>query len=499
MKRLNSRLEEISDTESDEQDGDDLPSSEDDDEGDEQASDGRQTIASIERIDKRTPAERAEEQKREELLEAAITNAMNETSAGLKDKPPASPPPSYEVATNFPLPSSSSPNAQHDSSFRSTASAERTKDDHIDQRPMRLAQKSYNPTSSPSPNVAKAKPDNTLPSPSDVLHNVIKHAPPQVLEQVAPDVLERIPSSGSESSLYRAFRDAAHPDASSSRRPIARTRRTTYNNGTREEEVQEESNDPNVFYMDIPDPPSPGSRRRNSIAVPGGRAGTGKDKGKGKMRVKRKGKSGRRSSAGLIRIVDRSGGAWREMEEMEEQDEDENIDGDDLTRRILGEEITSEKNDVDLEGSGGRRSEDLITNPGSNKPESVAARAVKDRPGIARSASLTRSPTGPRSPLSRPTSPVPPLSRSESSLTPAGGPFARDVRVLGWKIVGGQTKVEQDRSKGVSQGRKSDESVEKKYVEVERGKIGAFVGESNYILWVNLAIVRSTSTGINSI
>jgi hypothetical protein len=244
----------------------------------------------------------------------------------------------------------------------------------------------------------------------------------QAVRSIAPNVLERMPSSSSERSLFRAFQSQGR--------------------GSRTPDLEPQENDPDTFSLDISDPPSPQSRS-NSISFPDPR-----DR-----------KKGRSKPGGYIKIVDRSGGQWRDTRG--EEDDQVEVDGDELFERIFKNE--------GLQGIAVAEGDAMGDSVATIRPQTPTLTDKRLDLNCTRSSSRT-SPT-----LLRTGSNQSPL-RMDGSGNPVAEPFARDVVITGWKIVGGETKLQQDRGNG-----KSLQELEKKYVEVERGKIGAFVGELSIV------------------
>jgi hypothetical protein len=254
------------------------------------------------------------------------------------------------------------------------------------------------------------------------------------LKTMVPALLERVSSSSSERSLFRSFDEKALVRGSSTKK-ISRTNSSTAVDRAKTDD------EPDTFELSISDPPSPRSRS-NSISLPGTR-----DKGKASAG---KGKK-------YIKIVDRSGGEWRDLVERPEEEE-EQLDGDEWTDRILKGQGTAEGSTSATESPG----------VGSRTPGTPTL--VNKRLDLNRSQSTNRVPTSNSSP-DRPPAP----RQTNSGVLQAGEPFARDVIITGWKIVGGETKVQKDRPGSKLNQEPSREG--RSYVEVERGKIGAFVGE----------------------
>ena len=254
------------------------------------------------------------------------------------------------------------------------------------------------------------------------------------LKTVVPALLERVSSSSSERSLFRSFDEKALVRGSSTKK-ISRT------NSSTAVDQAETDDDPDSFELSISEPPSPRSRS-NSISLPGTR-----DKGKAS--------AGKGSK--YIKIVDRSGGEWRDLVERPDEEE-EQLNGDEWTDRILKGQGTSE-------GATSARE-----SPGVGSRTSGTPTLVNKRLDLNRSQSTTRVPS-PNSSPDRPSAP----RQTSTGVLQAGEPFARDAIITGWKIVGGETKVQKDRPGSTLNQASTREG--RSYVEVERGKIGAFVGE----------------------
>lgn len=261
------------------------------------------------------------------------------------------------------------------------------------------------------------------------------------LNSLVPALLERVPSSSSERSLFRSFDDEALR-----RRGLKSSYMNTATGISGKGDGEDD--DPNAFVLSISDPPSPRSRS-NSISMPG-KADGGKMRGsKGKRRIK---------------IVDRSGGEWRDLVEQPDEEGQAALDGDELSERIFRAQALAH----------GTVSED----GGASEPRTSGTPTL-----INKRLDLDRTRSSPRINSPSPeTTERPALNRHQTSsnLTQAGEPFTRDVQIIGWKIVGGETKVQKDRPGSRSNTLSTSDA--RNYVEVERGKIGAFVGKSSRML-----------------
>jgi hypothetical protein len=261
------------------------------------------------------------------------------------------------------------------------------------------------------------------------------------LNPLVPALLERVSSSSSERSLFRSFDEEALR-----RRGLKSSCMNTATGVPGKGDGDED--DPNAFELSISDPPSPRSRS-NSISMPG-RTDGGKMRGsKGKRRIK---------------IVDRSGGEWRDLVEQPDEEGQAALDGDELSERIFRAQALAH----------GTVSED----GGASEPRTSGTPTL-----INKRLDLDRTRSSPRINSPSPeTTERPALNRHQTSsnLTQAGEPFARDVQIIGWKIVGGETKVQKDRPGSRSSTLSTSDA--RNYVEVERGKIGAFVGKSSRML-----------------
>ena len=335
---------------------------------------------------------------------------------------PRSPPPTYEFATGPPL----TPRAQPEAGPSNSTSDRSTE--------ARSSRSSSPRRSSPARNRQSTE-EEAISSLEESLSSLV------------PALLERVPSSSSERSLFRSF------DEQALRRGAIKVLRTVSTEGKADGDEAEE--DPNTFELSISDPPSPRSRS-GSISMPGR-----EDKGK-----TRGGRGGKRH----IKIVDRSGGEWRDLVERPDEEVDDALDGDELSERIFKDQLPAHR----------AASEEGVEDP---------ARAPSTPTLVNKRLDLERSRSSPRiSSTSGKTSDRPPLPRQQSSSNASnpGEPFARDVQITGWKIVGGETKVQKDRP-GIKSGTPSTGDV-RNYVEVERGKIGAFVGECMEVIDPNNAL-----------
>lgn len=372
------------------------------------------------------PVIKEEESRSSTLEKAGQTLSSSQTSDGSSTgtiPTPRSPPPTYDFATGPPLaitprvqpeagPSRATPNlGESDRPQRSRSASPRRKS------PTRRGQ------------VVQREED-------EAIHNL-----EDSLSSLVPALLERVPSSSSERSLFRSFDEQALKRGRL--RPL-RTRSAAGTPGDGQGE-DDDGDDPNTFELSISDPPSPRSRSGSmSISMPGK-----VDKGKDRTR----GGKGKR----YIKIVDRSGGEWRDLVERPDDEHGEALDGDELSERIFKDQGAAHQTLRDETNAAGNQT------PGT--PTLVNKRLDLDR---------TRS-----SPRVSTSPDRPPIPRQTSSLngsnSNAGEPFARDVQIIGWKIVGGETKVQKDRP-GLKSSQPSTGDV-RNYVEVERGKIGAFVGK----------------------
>ena len=297
---------------------------------------------------------------------------------------------------------------------------------------------------------------------------------------VSSGLLERIPSTSSEQSLYGPWALQKHPHFQSpqthhhhQQQQQQQQQQQTWG-GRRRDSVK---GDTNTFELDISAPPSPVVAFYNSPEHKASAKSTRGASSAWRQASKR--------GQGLIQIVDKSGGAWRtdlvdgSSDPLEQDGSGGGGDGGAWTPELetRSKQVLEEALDITsparLQGAN-EEQEDLGDSVATLRPRHTLRERTSGNTTTTTAAAAMNHDTIP--------STSPPALQDGTVVRPGNELFAKDVLIIGWQIVGGETRVQKDRSKSnVATPNPSCGENQPSRVQVERGRIGAFVGESCFI------------------